>query len=855
MALPSAPSPDVLAQFFGAKMADWPALRGALLGAQHLLQQRALDDGAAAQLVSAMLAQVHVPSLVATERLSALQCLDALATGHPGAVRAMGAPLLEGAAAALDGEKEPRCLRAGFSAVASLGAADGSAWGAEPLASAAQELHDQLAAYFPLVYSPPRGAEARAAAVSREALAAALTGALVASPAFAPRTLALALGTLALPGDHPAEAVADALAALRAACASFPPAVLAEHASAAYRALRGLVLPPPPGDAAGHPGDAHAPEAAACLTELLRALGRAPGGAADALRAEALSDPCVADVARLLLAPQPPGGAPIDAKSMRAEAAAHAAGRLLGAVGSASLAAAAAVAGGVLPPAAAAAERVAPDEPMPRMALALAARVVAAAATAARHAAQAAGGAASRGAAPLGPHAPAALALFLRCVATSSEEGERNEDDDDGDDEAPASQDVDDALRRSVPGAVGAAGLRALLAVPPACEALSAEQRAAALAALARAAAKFGAPLLRAAALAALLAAAADDASEVAAAALPFLLCAAAPPGECDDKDLGRARAALHALRQLAAAAPVLGPPAAAELCNAAAAALPGCLSGPASPLLTAQLGALETALFPACAAAGNDGAPRRFAAAALAAVNAAPAADGEAGDAMGGAVRAAVAACSADAQLPLATAAAAALQPLPAGAAALRCAAGALAGLRPGAPMEAASPAALLPLLVALAARPGATGADAAASAAASLVNKAAAGDALAATALDGTLLPALVAGGEAAVAAAAALGALCGGLALRGGARACDAPAALLPLLGSRDAAVAAAAAAAYGAPLRGEGPALSRACHATVRVLWAQRYFAAALAPLLAALRAPEAQQPRAGALLGA
>ena len=211
MALPSAPSPDVLAVFFGAKMADWPALRGALLGAQHLLSQRALDDSAAAQLVSAMLAQVHVPSLVATERLIALQCLDALATGHPGAVRAMGAPLLEGAAAALDGEKEPRCLRAGFSAVASLGAADGSAWGAEPLASAAQELHDQLAAYFPLVYSPPRGAEARAVAVSREALAAALTSALVASPAFAPRTLALALGTLALPGDHPAEAVADAL--------------------------------------------------------------------------------------------------------------------------------------------------------------------------------------------------------------------------------------------------------------------------------------------------------------------------------------------------------------------------------------------------------------------------------------------------------------------------------------------------------------------------------------------------------------------------------------------------------------------------------------------------------------------
>jgi len=164
--------------------------------------------------MSALLAQVHVPSLQASERLSALECLCALATRHPAAVRAMAAPLLEGAAAALDGEKEPRCLRAGFACIAALGAADGASWAHPALSPAAQELHDQLAAYFPLLYSPPRGQEARPEAVARDTLAQGLSAALCCAPAFARRTLQLALGTLALPQDHPAVAVADALALL-----------------------------------------------------------------------------------------------------------------------------------------------------------------------------------------------------------------------------------------------------------------------------------------------------------------------------------------------------------------------------------------------------------------------------------------------------------------------------------------------------------------------------------------------------------------------------------------------------------------------------------------------------------------
>ena len=850
-----------------------PTLRGALTGALHLLRAAsppALDDEAAVALVGALLAEVHVPSLVASERLLALECLSVFVVQRPAASRALGSRLLEGAIAAIDGEKEPRCLRAAFALVTQLGALFPAC--EPPLAAAAEELHDVVACYFPLVYTPPRSAERAPDAVTRDELAAALCSALMSTPAFAPLALPLVLGKLALPAEQTASAVTDALAALSAAADAFPPHALAAHAHPAWRALRGLILPPPPGGEADADADSpqpgqHAVAAGACLTKLLRALGRAPGGAAEALRLEALSDPFVADVTRIMLAAPQLGTQQLaheqDTAGARAEAAAEAAASLLAAVASSSLAASAQVAAGIFPAATVAAARASPDAPPPRMALVLCARVAAAAAAAAADVASVAGEAAFCSSPPLGTHAPDALALFMRAAAAAAS---------DADAESDGAVPLDDAtaihavLHGASVAALGVAGLCSLLMLPhTGAGALPPDGRNAALDALAVAALRQDAPAVRAAACDALCAAAHADSEEVRTAALPRLLAAAV-------RDVALADAALFALRRLAVAQPRVAPPAAAALAAAVLNELPGALLAAAAPpaapatgasaLLLRHASALQEALFPACGECGDFSAAAAFAAGALTAAQTAPAVASDmtaVWSGVAGAALAATAACDAGAQAPLADAACDVLAKLRMGDcsdAVVRVAAALLRGLRPGSDaMTRVAPATLIPDLLAHAAQANAPAADAAADAAASLANKAgAAGDAGAASALDSVLLPSLR--GESAAdtqaAAAAALGALCRGLALRGGTRVCDAPGALLPLLASPHAHVVDAAAAAYAAPLCGESPSLSRASHAAVRILWAQRFFTAALPPLLDTLRLPP-PAPRTGALL--
>ncbi|KAG2432323.1 hypothetical protein HYH02_013043 [Chlamydomonas schloesseri] len=113
--------------------------------------------------------------------------------------------LLDAFLGAADGEKDPRCLLLAFQAVQALCAmyhAPGA--DAAPLRALADELVDWASAYFPIAFNPPPprpGAGAGAGAqppqhISRAQLAAALEGALGASPFLAAAALPLMLEKL-----------------------------------------------------------------------------------------------------------------------------------------------------------------------------------------------------------------------------------------------------------------------------------------------------------------------------------------------------------------------------------------------------------------------------------------------------------------------------------------------------------------------------------------------------------------------------------------------------------------------------------------------------------------------------------
>lgn len=804
-----------------------PTLRGALGGCLHLLRSP-LDAETAREIASALLRELHVPSLGAAERLLSLQCLSEAVRRHPAAAAALGAPLLEGAVAAVDGEKDPRCLAVAFDLWPPLVALFHPA--SPPMAACAEDLHDIVSCYFPISFSGGAGRGA-AGAPDREALAASLARAMTASHAFAPFALPLVLGKLALPGEQGELAVLDALEVLGCCTRAFPAPLTAPHVAPAWRALRGLILPAPPSAAdAGPPlSGAVRLRARRELTHLLRAQS---GASACELLTTALGDEFVARSLQLLVV-EGGGG---EAEQARLTRTLGALAALLSSLAAASVDASRAVCAAALPSVFAA-------TPTPKAALRLAVHVAGAAAAAVAHAHRAAGAAGFSLGSPLADAAPGLLRLFSAAAAGDAEwqgdwEWEEAEEEEEG------LQAEQEALRQpDLPHSLlGVAGLAALLRLPPACQALSREEGDAAVASLVAAALSPEPRLQRlATACLASLARRAHALELLARAALAPLLAAAGGSGDS-------LAAALRALEAVARVAPVhIGVPACEALSRSE-------LGGEAmeDEGRLARLRTLAALLEMAGDAVAHVAAPFAHHALQTAA---------EAGAALGGCVAAATAACDPVQQAALARAAAETLSALGPGAPPPRAALAVLSALRPGPPTEACQPHPLLARLLAHAAAPGAAAAPEVLEAATSLANKAADGEAVARSALEtaGVLTTLSLAADETAPADAAAVvaccavcGAICAGLLPRGVALACDElPLLLLPLLrlpdASRPGVAAAAAAALSGALLRPPPP------HALCRVLWQQRFFASTLGRLQDSLRGAVGHGARLGALL--
>ena len=307
---------SLLSQYFASKLEDFAVLRAALAGCTALLRATATVDGApdrsapavshdnATEMADRFFDAVHVPSLVQADRQRSYQFLLALVS-HPASF-ADGPPLgsanpaeqIESVVAACDGEKDPRnvlllcelwtalprafCGDGHEKSIAD--ANDGVAKRRAAFASAAEELYDVVAAYFPVSFRPPPGDSVR---VTREQLAATLRGAMCASGDFAPWAVPHVLESLA--PDKKPQTLDDALATLMACGAAFGTRGMSPHVRNVWSRLRNLLLHPPAGPELTAEGTAR---------WATRAFASEWGGAE--LIALALADPCLKDAAQAL---------------------------------------------------------------------------------------------------------------------------------------------------------------------------------------------------------------------------------------------------------------------------------------------------------------------------------------------------------------------------------------------------------------------------------------------------------------------------------------------------------------------------------------------------------------------------
>jgi hypothetical protein len=825
-----------------------PTVRGALGGSLSLLRAAhpapVLDSRAAGDLLSSLLSDVHAQSLAASDRLLVLECLMAAAEVHPAAVQALERRALDGCIAAVDGEKDPRCLGLAFRLwprLACLFPPDGAA-----MRACAEEMHDVMACYFPLVFNPPPGAPAdRKHRLTRDALAADLAAALTCTPAFAPFAMPLVIGKLAVPADHDALAIEDSLRALQTAALSFPPSAAATHVHSIWRGLRAVLLPGGDGqDDAGESTGTRRRLAGDTLSTVLRVLAAAPGNHAAQCVDEILADAAVQQLCSLMLA------APMAARASqdisvrgRAAEALSAVSTLLAATARSSVSAACRVHTTIMPTMIAAIPQHKAGLPH-REALVLAAHVTVAASEAACSAASAAGGGGKRLGAPFGALSGATLQVFLSAAVTADAHMADADDD--------AEEIAGDALGALSTGALGVAGLKAMLLVPPPFDALDEADRARAADALTSVALSGGDSAVNGDAAAALAAVAeASDAgfALVSSTCLPKTLHAIS---SCNTAD--SCSAAMACARTLASArANALAPHLAGALAQRLQAQLPGAAHDTVQQVLLLQLRALEalcsTCRFPSC---------DMLAAFAAWALHSAEQVPELARPSVASAAGAAAAACGVDAQTTLAAPSAEAVLTEPACGSCNLVAAHLLCALHPGQPAQPLQPAVLAARLVQLAAMAAGPGLEAVLlQSVASLVNKSA-DDVVAAHLMTSQLSPAALTVGASSQASLVArikvAGYVASGLAWRGARGGMsDIPALLLPLLRAQPlehAPVLAAAAAALALPLE----SCKDVKNALIRTMTAQRYFTAVIQMLLAQL-CESTGDARSGSILGA
>ncbi|KAG9141127.1 hypothetical protein Leryth_001625 [Lithospermum erythrorhizon] len=184
-----------LAGFFSDRLADWKALRGALVGCLALIRREAdvgtVSSADAKSILQSYMQNLQVQSMGQHDRKLCFQLLEGLMSRYPGEVVPLGEAVLFGVCAAIDGEKDPQCLVLSFHIIKILGGLFLDSSG--PLADIADELFELIGCYFPIHFTHPKSEDVE---VKKEELSRELMMAFASTPLFEPFSMPLLLEKL-----------------------------------------------------------------------------------------------------------------------------------------------------------------------------------------------------------------------------------------------------------------------------------------------------------------------------------------------------------------------------------------------------------------------------------------------------------------------------------------------------------------------------------------------------------------------------------------------------------------------------------------------------------------------------------
>ncbi|XP_050286018.1 MMS19 nucleotide excision repair protein homolog isoform X2 [Quercus robur] len=220
--------------FFTDRLADWKALRGALVGCLALMRRKSsagvVTSTDAKAVAESFLQNLQVQSLGQHDRKLCFELLECLLERYPNTVTPMGDELIYGICEAIDSEKDPQCLMLTFHIVEVLVQLFPDTSG--PFASFAGDLFEILSCYFPIHFTHPRGEDL---GIKRDDLSRALMLAFSSTPLFEPFAIPLLLEKLSssLPS-----AKLDSLKYLSSCTSNYGPERMAKHARAIWLSIK-----------------------------------------------------------------------------------------------------------------------------------------------------------------------------------------------------------------------------------------------------------------------------------------------------------------------------------------------------------------------------------------------------------------------------------------------------------------------------------------------------------------------------------------------------------------------------------------------------------------------------------------
>ncbi|XP_039690241.1 MMS19 nucleotide excision repair protein homolog isoform X2 [Medicago truncatula] len=226
-----------LVGFFKERLADWKAVRGALVGCLELIRRKSdvgMVTGSDAKAIAQYFIQhLHFQSLGLYDRKLCFELLDCLLEHHADSVASLEEDLIFGFCAAIDAERDPECLMPAFHIVESLARLYPDPSGL--FASFARDVFDLLEPYFPIQFTHTTSGDAH---VHRDDLSRTLMNAFSSTPLFEPFVIPLLLQKLSS-SLHSAKI--DSLQYLRVCSSKYGAERIAKYVGAIWSSLKDTI--------------------------------------------------------------------------------------------------------------------------------------------------------------------------------------------------------------------------------------------------------------------------------------------------------------------------------------------------------------------------------------------------------------------------------------------------------------------------------------------------------------------------------------------------------------------------------------------------------------------------------------